>query len=82
MKIERFEELNCWKEARKLRKMVSTVLDKSVVRRNFTLCDQIKRAALSIMANIAEGFERGSNKEFIQFLYISKGSCGEVRSQL
>jgi len=82
MKIERFEELNCWKEARKLRKMVSTVLDKSVVRRNFTLCDQIKRAALSIMANIAEGFESRTGKENVMFLTYARRSCGELRSHL
>ena len=82
MKIERFEELNCWKEARKLRKMISTVFDKSVVRRDFTLCDQIKRAALSIIANIAEGFESRTGKENVVFLTYSRRSCGELRSHL
>lgn len=82
MKIERIEELNCWKEGRKLRKMVSTVFDKSVVRRDFTLCDQIKRAALSIMANTAEGFESRTGKENVVFLTYARRSCGELRSHL
>lgn len=82
MKIEKFGELNCWKEARKLRKMISTVFDKSVVRRDFTLCDQVKRAALSVMANIAEGFESSTGKENVMFLTYARRSCGELRSHL
>jgi len=82
MKITKFEELNCWKEARKLRKMISGVFNKSVMRKDFTLCNQIKSAALSIMANIAEGFESGTNKENINFLTYARRSCGELRSHL
>lgn len=62
--------------------MVSTVFDKSVVRRDFTLCDQIKRAALSVMANIAEGFESRTGKENVMFLTYARRSCGELRSHL
>jgi four helix bundle protein len=82
MKITKFEDLNCWKEARKLRKMVSKVFGKAVLRKNYTLCDQIKSAALSIMANIAEGFESGTSKENVAFLTYARRSCGELRSHL
>ncbi len=82
MKITKFEDLNCWKEARRLRKMVSNVFNKSVLRKDFTLCNQIKSSALSIMVNIAEGFESGTNKENIVFLTYSRRSCGELRSHL
>ena len=81
-KAEKFEDLIVWQEARKLRKEVSRVIRAGEFRHDFKLCDQIRRAALSAMDNIAEGFERGSNKEFAQFLIISKGSAGEVRSAL
>ena len=82
MKITKFEDLNCWQEARKLRKMVSNVFNRSVMRKDFTLCNQIKSSALSIMANIAEGFESRTNKENIVFLSYSRRSCGELRSHL
>jgi len=82
MKITKFEDLNCWKEARKLRKLVSDVFNKLVPRKDFTLCNQIKSSALSIMANIAEGFENGTNKENIVFLTYARRSCGELRSHL
>ena len=79
---ERFEDLIVWQEARMLRQEVSQATKANGLRQDFELRDQIRSAALSAMDNIAEGFERGSNKEFAQFLIISKGSAGEVRSAL
>jgi len=80
--IEKFEEIISWKEARILNKEVGKLIDDERFRKNFRLIGQIEGSAGSIMDNIAEGFERGGKKEFIQFLYISKASCGELRSQL
>ena len=77
-----FEELGVWQEARELVKQVYAVTGAKAFRRDFGLRDQMTRAATSTMSNIAEGFERASRKEFIQFLNIAKGSKGEVRSQL
>ena len=82
MKIETFEDIESWKKARELTKLVYHHSKRGEFRRDFSLCDQIRRAATSIMSNIAEGFERGGDKEFLQFLSTAKGSCGEVRSQL
>jgi len=83
MKITRFEDIDAWKEARKLVKMVYSVIKKSKeFRKDFRLINQIQDAAVSSMSNIAEGFARKSNREFIQFLYISKSSAAEVQSQL
>ena len=79
---KRFEDLGVWQDARVLVKDIYTASKQSAFYRDFGLRDQIQRAATSTMSNIAEGFERGSRKEFIQFLNISKGSTGEVRSQL
>ena len=79
---ERFEDLVVWPEARVLRKEVSAATKEGAFARDFEMRGQIRSAALSTMNNIAEGFERGSNKEFTQFLNIAKGSNGEVRSQL
>jgi four helix bundle protein len=81
-KIERFEDIEAWQKARELTRQIYDASNDGPFARDFGLRDQIRRASVSIMSNIAEGFERGTNKEFIQFLYIAKGSSGEVRSQL
>jgi four helix bundle protein len=80
--IKRFEDIVSWQKARELNKMLAKHIDEGKFRRSFKLIDQIERSAGSIMDNIAEGFERSGNREFLQFLYIAKGSCGEFRSQL
>lgn len=80
--IKRFEDILSWKKARELNKIIGGLIDAAKFKHSYKLIDQIEGSSGSIMDNIAEGFERGGNKEFIQFLYISKGSCGEFRSQL
>jgi four helix bundle protein len=80
--IREFEEIEAWARARLLVKQVYSIIGTKPFCSDYSLKDQIKRAAVSIMSNIAEGFERDNNKEFIYFLSISKGSCGEVRSLL
>lgn len=80
--IKRFEEITSWQKARELSKMIGKHIDAGKFKRSFKLIDQIESSSGSIMDNIAEGFERNGNKEFLQFLYISKASCGEFRSQL
>lgn len=77
-----FEEIDVWKKARELVNFIYRFTKNKEFSKDFSLTDQIRRAAVSVMSNIAEGFERGSNTEFIQFLYIAKGSAGEVRTQL
>ena len=77
MKIDRFEDIETWKEARGLVNSVYAVLHDC---RDFGYKDQIQRASISVMSNIAEGFDRGTNKEFIQFLVIARGSASEVKS--
>ncbi len=80
--IKTFEDIQAWQKARELSKLIGGLIDEGRFKKNFSLLDQIERSSGSIMDNIAEGFERGGNREFLQFLYISKGSCGEFRSQL
>src|SRR6266702_128916 len=81
-RLERFQDVDAWKVARELTKSVYQVTAAGEFARDFGLRDQIRRAAVSVMSNIAEGFERGGNREFRQFLAQAKGSVGEVRSQL
>ena len=81
-KIERFEDIVAWQRARELTREVYGCSKVGAFAKDFGLKDQIQRAAVSTMGNIAEGFDRGGDKEFIQFLSTSKGSCGEVRSHL
>ena len=78
----KFEDIEVWQFARILVKDIYTLTNSEQVRKNYNVCDQIQRAALSVMNNISEGFERQSHKEFAQFLKIAKGSVGEVRSML
>lgn len=77
-----FEELIAWQKARALTGAVYAATRQGGWQRDFGLADQIRRAAVSVMSNIAEGNERGSATEYHQFLCIAKGSCAEVRSQL
>jgi len=77
--INRFEDLEVWKEGMQLAMRVYQSMENS---RDFGLRDQMRRAAVSVPSNIAEGYERGSNKEFVQFLNYSRGSSGELRTQV
>lgn len=81
-RIERFEDMKAWQAAQELVKQVYLVTKLGEFERDFGLKDQLRRSAVSVVSNIAEGFERGGDKEFVRFLYIAKGSCGEVRAQL
>jgi four helix bundle protein len=81
MKITRFEDIEAWQEARKLVRIVYEVIRKNKeFKRDFRLVNQVQDAAVSSMSNISEGFSRKGNKEFIQFLFISKSSAAEVQS--
>ena len=82
MTINNFEDLEIWQLARTFSKEIYQITRTQDFRNDTRFCSQIRAAAGSIMDNIAEGFEREGTKEFIQFLYVAKGSCGEVRSQL
>lgn len=80
-KIEKFEDLEIWKLARVTCQQVEFLIQNTNLKTNYSLRDQIDRSSGSIMDNIAEGFERNGNREFINFLSIAKGSAGEVKSQ-
>ena len=81
-KIEKFEDIRSWKKARELSKIVYATTNRGAFCKDFGLKDQMRRAAVSILSNIAEGFEREGNREFVQFLHIAKGSVAEVQAQL
>jgi four helix bundle protein len=80
--IQRFEDLEIWQKARTLCNEIYTIINSEPFSKDFKLKEQINASSGSVMDNIAEGFERDGKQEFKQFLSISKGSCGEVRSQL
>jgi len=80
--IKRFEDVEAWKLAREMCGTIGALIDKGCFKKSFRLISQIESSSGSVMDNIAEGFERGTRSEFIQFLGYSKGSCGEFRSQL
>ena len=82
MKVKRFEDLEIWIVAISLAKDIYKLTKSSSFRKDWGLSSQIQRAVVSISANIVEGFERNNNNEFIRFLKIAKGSCGEVRNHL
>ena len=80
--VQRFEELKCWQLARELTNAVYTLTAQGRVSKDYGFVDQMRRAAVSVMNNISEGHERGANKDFVKFLYIARGSAGEVRNML
>ena len=82
MKIQKFEDMQVWQDARTLVNLVYKSCSSKSFKHDYGFKDQIQRAAVSIMSNIAEGYERDSNREMIRFLNFSKGSAGEVRSLL
>jgi len=80
--VETFEEMYSWKKARILNKIIYEESNKSEFKKDYAFKDQIRKSSISIMSNIAEGFERASDREFKYFLNVAKGSAGELRSQL
>jgi len=80
--VERFEDLEIWQKGREVAARLYAITRRAPFSRDFALCDQLRRAAISIPSNIAEGFERGGRAEFSQFLSVAKGSAGEVKTQL
>jgi len=81
-KFKSFEEINSWQKSRVFNKKIYLVTENPNFKKDFDFVRQIRRASLSISSNIAEGFERNTDKEFVYFLYVAKASAGEVRSQL
>lgn len=81
-KIGRLEDIEAWQKARELTREIYRITSTGKFARDFGLRDQIRRAAVSVISNIAEGFEQDGDKEFLQFLSQAKGSCGEIRAQL
>lgn len=82
MVITKFEQIESWKKARQLTNDIYQSTGTGEFARDFELKDQIRRASVSVLSNIAEGFERGGDREFLRYLTMAKGSCGEVRAQL
>jgi four helix bundle protein len=79
---EKFEELGVWKQSMELCACIYELTNKGLFSKDYALKDQVRKSAISVPSNISEGFERDSKKQFIYFLVISKGSCGELRTQL
>ena len=82
MSFNKFEDIQAWQDARSINKEIWMIISSTSLKDEYALRNQIVRSSGSIMDNIAEGYERDGNKEFIQFLSIAKASCGELRSQL
>ena len=83
MKLSRFEDLDCWKEARQLTRQIYEAIGRNQAwQKDLRLCGQIQGAAVSVMSNVAEGFIRHSDKEFVQFLFVAMASAAEVQSHL
>lgn len=80
--FQRIEQIEAWQKARRLTREIYAISSRGAFARDFGLRDQIRRAAVSVMSNVAEGFERDGKGEFMQFLAVAKGSAGEVKSQL
>ena len=81
-KIERFEDLDLWKDAVKMGVSIYNVTEEGKMAKDYSARDQLRRAAISVSNNLAEGFEYNNNKAFVRFLMYAKGSAGELRSQL
>ncbi len=82
MKVHKFEELEIWKLSTEIAVIIYKMTKKAPFIKDYGLTDQLRRASVSVASNITEGFERNNNNEFIYFLRIAKGSCGELRTQL